>query len=339
MSRATLRILAAGTGVTIQDGGRRGYLRFGVTESGPMDRFSHAIANRAAGVALDSAAIEVSLGGIEFVVEGQPVSFSIAGGSFDIRLGEQTLPRACIASVQPGHKLAVRAGPAGEWCYVAVCGRFDLQATLGSVSMHTRSSIGGNGLRAGDQIQVLPSEGPLLNNSEIVAPWFDAQESKIRVILGPQHDYFDPTQVAAFLNATWVVSNRSDRMGYILEGPPIKHAGGFNIVSDGTAAGSIQILGNGRPIVLMADRPPTGGYPKVATVIGADLGHLAQLRPGQSFQFQLCSMEEAVAARRHQAELLEPATALRPVTAPLATDTLLRKNLVDGVISGVDEAD
>lgn len=338
MTGAILRILAAGPGVTIQDGGRHGFLRFGVTESGPMDGFSHATANRASGVPVDSAALEVSVGGVELVVERMPLTLSIAGGSFDIRLDGEKLPAACLVRVLAGQKIAIRAGHSGAWCYIAVCGRLDLQPTLGSVCMHTRSGIGGNGLHAGDVLHVI-SELAALDACEIVAPWLDpqAQASKIRVILGPQDDYFDSEEISSFLNAKWTVSSRSDRMGYTLEGPQIKHAGDFNIVSDGTAAGSIQIPGDGRPIVLMADRPPTGGYPKIATVIGADLGRLAQLRPGQKFQFQLCSIEEAVAARRHQAELLGAPVVLRPMSAPLSTGALLGKNLVDGVISGFDD--
>ena len=304
MNCAVLRVLAAGPGVTIQDGGRRGFLRFGVTESGPMDRFSHATANRAARVALDSAAIEVSLAGIELTVEGMPLTLSVAGGAFDVRRDNEKVPVACLVRIQPGQKLAVRAGSAGAWCYIAASGCFDLQPTLGSVSMHTRSPIGGDGIHAGDVLHVNPS-GLALDTSEIVAPWIEAQGAKIRVIPGPQDDYFDPAQIETFFNATWTISDRCDRMAYLLEGPQIKHTAGFNIVSDGTAAGSIQIPGDGQPIVLMADRPPTGGYPKIATVIGADLGRLAQFRPGQTFQFQGCSVGEALAAVRHQVELLQ----------------------------------
>ena len=338
MNSAVLRVLAAGPGVTIQDGGRRGFLRFGVTESGPMDRFSHATANRAAGVALDSAAIEVSLGGIELTVEGMPLTLSVAGGSFDIRRDNEKFPAACLVRMQPGQKLAVRAGSAGAWCYIAACGRFDLKPMLGSVSMHTRSSIGGNGVYAEGTLRVIPSESPALETSQIVAPWIEAQGAKIRVILGPQDDYFDPVQIKAFFDTMWTISNRSDRMAYLLEGPQMKHAAGFNIVSDGTAPGSIQVPGEGRPIVLMADRPPTGGYPKIATVIGADLGRLTQFRPGQEFQFQLSSIDEAVAARRHQLRMLGPPISLRPISTLIPTDALLSENLVDGVTAGLDDA-
>ncbi|MGH8093065.1 MAG: biotin-dependent carboxyltransferase family protein [Chthoniobacterales bacterium] len=337
MNSGVLRVLAAGPGVTIQDGGRRGFLRFGVTESGPMDRFSHATVNRAAGVALDSAVIEVSLGGAELAVEGMPVTLSVAGGSFDIRLDDKKLPPECLVRMHAGQKFALRAGSSGAWCYVGIAGRFELQPTLGSVSMHTRSSIGGNGLHAGDAIRVISSEAPPQRSAAIIVSRSEVPQKDVRVVLGPQDDYFDAGEIAAFFNTTWRVSNRTDRMAYLLQGPPLRHATDFNIVSDGTAAGSIQIPGDGRPIVLMADRPPTGGYPKIATVIGADLGRLAQLRPGQGFRFEAVSIREAVLARRRQIDLLEAPISLRPLRDFLQPTALLSKNLVDGVTNGFND--
>jgi biotin-dependent carboxylase-like uncharacterized protein len=344
--RATLRVLAAGPGVTIQDGGRSGFLRFGVTESGPMDRLAHATANRAAGVALDSAGIEVSLGGLELGVEDAPLTLAVAGGAFDVRLDGEKLPSWYVARVGVGQKLRIAAGRVGAWCYLAVAGRLLLEPELGSVSMHTRSGIGGRQLEAGCAIGVEVVPDTTSETAEILAPWLERRgEEAIRVILGPQADYFDAAQIEAFLGATWTVSHRSDRMAYLLERQQIQHvkghlkggAKGFNIVSDGTAAGSIQVPGEGRPIVLMADRPPTGGYPKIATVIGADLGKLAQLRPGQTFRFARTTIEEAVEARRGEAEALVAPVELKRMPHLLREEMLLRENLVDGVTSGWDE--
>lgn len=334
MSATRLRILSAGPGVTIQDGGRRGFLRFGVTESGPMDRLAHRTANRAAGVPCDSAAIEVSLGGIELTVEGAPLAVAIAGGSFNVFLDGHRLPSASLVRLAADHTLAVRTGASGAWCYVAVAGRFDRTPELGSVSMHTRTSIGGRPLEAGTMLLVAEPRTPDLDAAEIVAPWLDRREEEIRVILGPQDDYFSTEQIAAFFKATWVVSHQSDRMGYLLDGPKLSPAKGFNIVSDGTAFGSIQIPGEGRPIVLMADRPPTGGYPKIAAVIGADLGRLAQLRPGQELRFAASSVEEAVSALRREIQTLEQPITLHPLGGLLSARSLLRQNLVDGVTDG-----
>jgi biotin-dependent carboxylase-like uncharacterized protein len=335
--KATLRVLAAGPGVTIQDGGRRGFLRFGVTEAGPMDRLAHATANRAAGVALDAAAMEVSVGGVEVGVEEAPVTVAVAGGAFDVRVDGEKLPSWCVARLDVGQKLKIAAGTAGAWCYVAVAGCLQLEPALGSVSMHTRSSIGGKQLEAGRTIEVEVFQDVDKATAEIAAPWLERSGDVIHVILGPQADYFDEAQIEEFMGAKWTVSNRSDRMAYLLEGPQIRHAKGFNIVSDGTAAGSIQVPGEGRPIVLMSDRPPTGGYPKIATVIGADLGRLAQLRPGQKFRFAASTVEEAVAARKREADALTAAVQLKALPYLLRGEMLLRENLVDGVTSGWDE--
>ena len=138
-----LRILAAGPGVTVQDGGRHGFLRFGVTESGPMDALAHKTANHAVGAPHHAAAIEVSLGGVELTVQGSPLTLAVAGGSFDISLDGSKLPPATLVRVGVDQKLLVRAGESGAWCYIAVAGQFDLPSTLGSFSTHTRSGIGG----------------------------------------------------------------------------------------------------------------------------------------------------------------------------------------------------
>jgi biotin-dependent carboxylase-like uncharacterized protein len=337
MTSVGLRVLSAGPGVTIQDGGRHGFLRFGVSESGPVDPLAHKTANLAVGVPYDSATIEVSVGGVELTSEGAALTVAVAGGSFSVSLDDQALPAASLVRVGVSQKLTVRAGASGAWCYIAVAGRFNLQPALGSLSMHTRSFIGGTALKAGAYLPVIDSQTTELAIGEIVSPWLDRDGKIIRVILGPQDDYFDSSQLKAFLDGPWTVSNRSDRMAYLLEGPKLVHAKGFNIVSDGTAAGSIQIPGEGSPIVLMADRPPTGGYPKIATVIGADRGRLAQLRPGQKFRFKTISIQDAISARRDEMEALAKPILLRLLAHSFPSEFLLSHNLVDGVADGLAE--
>jgi len=302
-----------------------------------MDPLAHKTANRAVAVPYDSAAIEVSLGGVELTPEGAALTVAVAGGSFHVSLDGHILPAASLVRVGVNHKLTVRAGASGAWCYIAVAGRFNLQPALGSLSMHTRSLIGGSALDVGAQIPVIDSQTIEPATAEIVAPWLHRPGEMIRVILGPQNDYFDSAQITAFLNGPWTVSNRSDRMAYLLEGPKLAHAKGFNIVSDGTAAGSIQIPGEGNPIVLMADRPPTGGYPKIATVISADRGRLAQLRPGQKFHFETTSIQDAISARRDEMNELSKPILLRPLVHSFPSEFLLSRNLVDGVTDGLAE--
>jgi biotin-dependent carboxylase-like uncharacterized protein len=221
---------------------------------------------------------------------------------------------------------------------VAVAGRIDVPLTLGSVSTHTRTGIGGlcgRMLAAGDLLPVtVPRDvGPA--TAEIKAPWLDRPGDIIRVVLGPQDDYFPSEQITAFLNGPWTLSHRCDRMAYLLDGRPLVHAIGFNIVSDGIARGAIQVPGDGMPVILMADRQPTGGYPKIANVIGADLGRVAQFRPGTRFSFAAVSITDAVAARRDDVEALAGSVTCQPlVRTHLPSEFLLSRNLVDGVTDG-----
>ena len=334
-----LRVLAAGPGVTLQDGGRHGYLRFGVTAAGPMDRLAFATANAAAGAEENATAIEVSLGGVELAADAA-VSLAIAGGAFRIELAGRPLPSAAVATLEPGQKLVIRPGDAGAWCYVAVSGRIEVPKTLGSTATHTRSGLGGisgRALAAGD---VLPLAEPRTLEPKLAtldAPWLAREATAIRVVLGPQDDYFTKAAIAAFLAGPWTLSARSDRMAYLLEGERLAHAKGFNIVSDGVAFGAIQVLGDGKPVVLMADRQPTGGYPKIANVIGADLGKIAQLRPGAQISFAAVTIEAAVAALRAEALALARPIAREPlVRTEFPSEFLLGLNLVDGVTADGD---
>ncbi|MGV7032324.1 5-oxoprolinase subunit C family protein [Methylobacterium symbioticum] len=332
---AVLRILSVGPGTTLQDGGRQGYLRYGITAAGPMDRLAHATANGAVGSGPEVTAIEVSLGGIEVTAEGAPLTVAVAGGAFAVSLGGQALVPNVALTLEPGAVLKVRAGAAGAWCYLAVAGDLAVPPVLGSTATHSRSGIGGldgRALQAGDGLPVRPRPITALPPSRIAAPWLDRDLDRVRILLGPQADYFDAEALAAFLATSWTVSTRNDRMACFLDGPAVRHAKGHDIVSDGIAMGAIQVPGDGRPIVLMADRQPTGGYPKIATVIGPDLGRLAQMRPGSRFRFTAVSLEEAVAARRAEAALPFSAPTLEPVVRThFTSEFLLSLNLIDGV--------
>ena len=340
-SHAIVRVLSAGPGATLQDAGRHGYLRFGVTAAGPMDRIAHATANLAVGNSADATALEVSVGGIEVTAESGPLHVAVAGGEFTLSLDGRPLPPAVILNLDEGAVLKIRAGRSGSWCYLAVAGRFVVPKVLGSHATHSRTGFGGVGGRAivaGDRLGIERSGRRSISSapssSAIVAPWLDRPLDTIRVVLGPQHDYFADDQISAFLAGPWSVSARSDRMACFLEGPRLTHARGYNIVSDGIAMGAIQVPGDGRPIVLMADRQSTGGYPKIATVIGPDLGRLAQARPGAAFSFEAVSIGQAVEARREEAALLARGIVVEPLLRThLSSEFLLGLNLIDGVIS------
>jgi 5-oxoprolinase (ATP-hydrolysing) subunit C len=334
-----LRVLSAGPGATLQDAGRHDYLRFGVTAAGPMDSLAHATANLAVGNPAGSTALEVSVRGIEVTVESASLHVAVAGGEFALSLDGRPLPPAVVLNLDEGAVLKIRAGRSGSWCYLAIAGRLVVPKVLGSHATHTRTGFGGvegRAIVAGDRLGIerFGSLKPPL--SAIVAQWLDRPLNTARVVLGPQHDYFADDQIAAFLAGPWSVSARGDRMAYFLEGPRLTHARGYNIVSDGIAMGAIQVPGDGRPIVLMADRQSTGGYPKIATVIGPDLGRLAQARPGAAFRFEAVSIAHAVAARREEAALLARGIVVEPmVRTHLSSEFLLGLNLIDGVV-GLD---
>jgi 5-oxoprolinase (ATP-hydrolysing) subunit C len=337
-SEAALRIISAGPGTTLQDSGRHFYLRFGITAAGPMDPLAHATANLAVGNAAGTTALEVTLGGIEVTAEGRPLSVAIAGGDFAISLDGRALPSGCVLlTLEPGAVLKMRAGQCGAWCYLAIGGHLVLPEVLGSHATHTRTGFGGidgRALHAGDRLRVEPSGASAVPLGVIAAPWLDRPPGLIRVVLGPQDDYFAEDQIAAFRDGPWRVSTKADRMAFFIDGPTITHARGYNIVSDGIAMGAIQVPGNGRPIVLMADRQSTGGYPKIATVIGPDLGRLAQTRTGVEFRFEIVSVEQAVAARRAEAAALASGIVVQPlVRTNLTSEFLLGLNLIDGVVA------
>jgi 5-oxoprolinase (ATP-hydrolysing) subunit C len=345
-AQAALRVLSAGPGVTLQDAGRHGYLRYGVTAAGPMDPLAHATANLAAGNPASSTAVEISLGGLALTAEAEPLAIALAGGDFVISLDARVLPlslsrSAMVLTIEPGAVLSIRAGQSGAWCYLAVAGRLVVPQLLGSNATHTRTGFGGvdgRAIRTGDRLSVEPSRRSMPPLGAIAAPWLERPPAVIRVVLGPQDDYFSAEQIAAFLDGPWHVSIKADRMACFLDGPRLTHAKGYNIVSDGIAMGAIQVPGDGRPIVLMADRQSTGGYPKIATVIGPDLGRLAQARPGTAFSFGAVSIAEAVAARREEAAALAHDLVVEPVVrTQFSSEFLLDVNLIDGVVNAIEQ--
>lgn len=336
---AALRVLACGAGVTLQDEGRHGYLRFGVSAAGPMDPIAHATANLAAGNAPGACAIEISQGGLALTAEREAIAVAVAGGAFTVTLDGVSLPSALIATVEPGATLQIGAGKSGVWCYLAPAGEIAVEPVLGSRATHARSHIGGfdgRPLAAGDVLHVRGSRALEPHLAAIDAPGLAQTIQEVRVMLGPQADYFDESVIAEFLEGPWTVSVRSDRMGYRLDGPRVRHKAGFDIVSDGIALGAIQVPGEGVPIVLMADRQTTGGYPKIATVVSADIGRFAQLRPGSPFRFRAVTHDEALAAQRAARAPLAQPPAFRAIAKMPRAQALLGANLIDGATAGED---
>jgi biotin-dependent carboxylase-like uncharacterized protein len=339
-----LRVLAAGPGVTVQDGGRVGYLRYGVTPAGPMDWTAFRTANLALGNDDRAAAIEVSIGGLEVTCEGALLAVAFAGGAFLWWRDGLPLPSAARILLSPSETLKAQAGEWGAFAYLAVEGGFKTPVTMGSRATHMRSAIGGidgRMLRAGDELPACPAHErhDARFEAEIEAPWLSCQQEPLRVVLGPQDDYFTKEALDAFFAGEFTLTYAADRMAYRFDGPEIAHAKGHDIVSDGIALGAIQIAGAKKPLVLMADRQPTGGYPKLGHVARADIGRLAQMRPGEACRFRKVSVAEARAALpRRDAEIASVHQRLRGLRRMPASQSLFEANLIGGIVDPLDSA-
>jgi biotin-dependent carboxylase-like uncharacterized protein len=304
MSEARLLAFDPAPFVTLQDAGRRGWMRYGVSGSGAMDFAAMAAANILVGNPPATPVLEFAHAAGAWRLAGAARRVAVTGGGFEIRLDGERLPPWRNFLLGEGGEL--RIGGAGDavWGYLAVAGGFALPRQLGSLSTHLRSGIGGlegRTLRAGD---ALPLGQPVAVVPDLALPPAPVPEGALRVVLGPQDDYFTPEALEAFLGEEFAVSPQFDRLGTRLTGPVLHHARGFDIISDGVVPGCIQVPGNGQPIVLMRDCQPPGGYPKIATVITADLGRLAQSRAGTRLRFREVSLAEALAARRRLLERL-----------------------------------
>jgi 5-oxoprolinase (ATP-hydrolysing) subunit C len=339
--RGCLRVLRAGRGATIQDGGRHGYQRYGVTPAGPMDWVAFRTANFAVGNDR-AAAVEVSVAGLEVICEGAPLALAFAGGAFHWRRDGVLLPKAARLLLEPGKTLAARAGDFGAFAYLAVEGGFETPVTMGSRATHVRSALGGiegRMLRDGDVLPAASTSrlGSANFEATIDAPWLACAPDPFRVVLGPQDDYFTVATLRAFFEGQFTLTPVADRMAYRFKGPDIAHARGYDIVSDAIALGAIQIAGDKQPLVLMADRQPTGGYPKLGHVVRADIGRLAQMRPGETCGFRAASVAEARAAfLAREDEIATTQQRLRPLRRALTSETLFVANLIDGVVDPLD---
>jgi biotin-dependent carboxylase-like uncharacterized protein len=298
-----LAISSMGPASSVQDGGRFGAQRYGLTPSGAMDRLGLATANCLAGNTLFAPAIEIGPYGAGLTARDGAVRVALSGAPRSADIAGRAVAWDTSTTIADGETLKLGMSRGGSFSYLAIEGGIKGEPMFGSLSVNARVGLGSpypRPLQAGDELGVAAaSAGP---ERRIDLPATAA--GPIRVVLGPQNDEFGDDAISLFLDSEWKISATSDRMGYRLEGPVIKHQHGHNIVSDGTVNGSIQVPGNGQPIVLMSDRGTSGGYPKIAAVITSDFGRFAQVPAGSAFRFKAVSMEEAQAEARKFAELL-----------------------------------
>jgi biotin-dependent carboxylase-like uncharacterized protein len=302
---------------SVQDMGRTGWRRFGLTGAGAMDPESLACANALVGNPIAAAAIEFAHAGGEWQVRGADCRIAITGGGFDTSINGEPLQPNASTVLRQGHTLKIGGARDAVWGYLAVAGGVLVAREFGSRSTHVRSGVGGlqgRFLQAGDELKLASTGAPIGAEHTLSRPPLP-RDAPIRVVLGPQDDYFTQAAITKFLSTEYRVTWQGDRMGYRLEGPPLEHAGGFNIVSDGLLPGSIQVPGNGQPIVLLMDAQTTGGYPKIATIVSADVGRFAQHRPGRTVRFAAVDLDDAQLLRREFIYRLQ-ATRLRLAPMP-----------------------
>ncbi|ANF59529.1 biotin-dependent carboxyltransferase family protein [Halotalea alkalilenta] len=291
--RCRLRVLSPGLAASLQDTGRLGLGAFGVPPSGPLDELSFTLANALVGNPIGATALEFSLVGPRLLVEGAPCVIAVCGDArVEINGEESDAYRSHW--LEPGDRLSLPRLRSGARGYLAIAGGFTARSSLGSRATLLRAGLGGldgRCLAAGDLLKAQETAARhRMRRCDRLLPQRDRRP--IRVVPGPQHDYFAPEQRERWLASEYRIGAASDRMGYRLEGPPIQCVAGHNIVSDAIATGSIQVPGSGEPIIAMHDRQSTGGYPKIATVIRADLIRLGQLAPGDRLGFEAVSVEQ-----------------------------------------------
>jgi biotin-dependent carboxylase-like uncharacterized protein len=295
--------------VAVQDRGRFGYRRLGVPVSGALDPLLLTAANALLGNAADAAALEILLTGPALTVRAGRVRFSLAG---EIGATLQTAQGKLLpvepwrtATLGTGDTIkfgAVAAQTSGgsSLAYVGISGGVEVPVMLASRSTYARAELGGvhgRAIAVGDLLPCHGVEGDALLEFRGPGPWRYA-DGPIRVVPGPQAEHFSDDALQAFFSQLFTVTRDSDRMGMRLAGPVLRHGAlGADIVSDGVTPGAIQVPADGQPIILMADCQTVGGYPKIATVIRADLPRLAHARPGAPLRFQRVSLAEAATAR------------------------------------------
>lgn len=309
-----LQIQEPGLLTTVQDLGRRGSERFGVPGAGAVDAFALRAVNALVGNPPEAAGLEIGPGGLTFTASQSCLLAAAGGGAgLGVRVNGQPWPAWTALFLRAGQTAAVEL-PAGGWAYLGVRGGIDVPPVLGARATYLRAGLGGwhgRALRAGDALPIGPAPDrrealdlagrhlpPNLRPAYGPAP-------TVGVCLGPQADWFTPEAREALTSAEFTVTTQSDRTGYRLSGPALA-ARQADLISEGMPLGSIQVPPGGAPIVMLADRPTIGGYPKIAVVARADLPLVAQCPPGPGrLRFRLETTASAQGRYRAQITALQ----------------------------------
>ena len=304
-----IRVEAPGFLTTVQDLGRPGHAAAGVSASGAADPLALRIGNRLVGNVEGAAALEMTMVGGSFRFEADGV-FALAGADAGARLGDRPVVPWRPHPVESGETLVCTALGGGARAYLCVRGGLSVPLVFGSASTHLMTALGGcegRALHAGDRF--------VLGEAQKLAPFYRAVDPStipgyvageaFRVTAGPQASWFAAEARAILLETEWSVTEACDRMGIRLAGPRIETLDTRELLTEGVPLGAVQVPPGGLPIVLFVEHQTTGGYPKIANVIAADLARLGRLRPRDKLTFEAISMAEAVELLRAQEEALD----------------------------------
>ena len=294
-----IKILNPGMMTTVQDLGRIGYQQFGVSVSGAMDQIAAILANVLVGNKDNEGLLEVTIMGPK--IEFQDTCLvAITGGDLQPLINNNPIDMNKSVKANKGDILSFRGIKKGCRSYIGFSGGIDVPVVMGSKSTFLKAKIGGfegRVLKANDILSIGNVNTSINDLSGIQVPAdfynYGGKNIELRMVLGPQDDYFSQEGIETLFSSEYVVTNNSDRMGYTLEGPLIKHKEGADIISDGISMGAVQVPNKGTPIIMMADRQTTGGYTKIGNIITADLPKVAQAKPGDKIRFKKSSIEEA----------------------------------------------
>ncbi|SCA56852.1 putative Allophanate hydrolase, subunit 2 [Candidatus Terasakiella magnetica] len=342
-----LEIINAGLQASVQDHGRWGFQEYGVPVCGSVAPYWRILANHLVGNEAEAAGIEFRLMGPTLKAVGEPLKIAVCGQvtSELVMKNASGLTTHKIQpwrsfTLKPDQELKIGSLEGSATGFIAVLGGVETPTIMKSRSTYARSQIG-NWLEGGDLLPVGAGEMAEQADCVLPSPPIMPASPRVRIVWGPQDDYFDPSEKEKFLNAPYVISKASDRMGARLDGAGLKHKAdkGAEIASDGVVLGAIQVPGNGQPIVLLNDGQTVGGYPKIATVISSDLHLIANGLAGMEISFELVTVREACDIARAESQKIEQMK--RSIVKASANgfvdlSALYESNLIGGVVDMKD---
>ncbi|NWG12872.1 MAG: biotin-dependent carboxyltransferase [Acidobacteria bacterium] len=304
-----LRVTSAGFQTTVQDAGRQGYAHLGVSASGAADAVSMRFGNLLVGNPEHAPALEMTLVGGSFLFDEAAV-IALTGSDFDPLLDGDSVPMWTSIPVAAGQQLSCRATKSGARCYLCISGGIRVPPVLGSASTHLMTGLGGHlgrALRAGDELELGKPRQEAAGWWRLPDQVVDRLKRRvIRVTEGPQSDVYAARALSEFASSVYFVSEDSNRMGIRLRGNPLPWRQVCDMLTEGVSLGAIQVPPDGQPIILFVEHQTTGGYPKIANVISADMHAVGQLRPRDSVRFEFVSLDTAYELLAELEALIHP---------------------------------